>query len=90
MTASRTFLFNLPGVAFAKHATSGRTVAIFRGGSSHYGVVTTKTAEELNTIYGVSPAQAKAMLAGRVHGWHALLADPEQYDSAGNPLHIPK
>lgn len=90
MTTSHSILFNLPGVAFARHATSGRTVAIFRGESSHYGVVTTKTAEELNTIYGVSPAQAVAMLAGTVHGWHARQADPEQYDTAGNPLHIPE
>lgn len=86
MITASSILSSLPGIAFATLAVSGETIAIFRGEPNHYRVETTKTAEELNTIYGVTPAQARAMLAGTTHGWHALLADPEQYDTAGNPL----
>jgi len=76
-------LSKLPGIAFATLAISGETIAICRGEQSHYRVQTTKTAEELNSMYGVSPAQARAMLAGSMLGWHTPLADPEYYDADG-------
>jgi len=76
-------LSKLPGIAFATLAVSGETVAICRGEPSHYRVQTTKTADELNNMYGVSPAQARAMLAGSLLGWHTPLADPERYDDDG-------
>ena len=90
MTTTRSILSSLPGIAFATLAVSGETIAICRGESSHYRLETTKTADELNTMYGVSPAQAQAMLAGTTLGWHALLADPEQYDTAGNRILWPE
>lgn len=90
MTSARSILSSLPGIAFATLAVSGETIAIRRGEPSHYRVETTKTAAELNTMYGVSPAQAQAMLAGTTLGWHTLQANPEQYDSAGNPLVRPE
>ena len=90
MMTTRSILSSLPGIAFATLAVSGETIAICRGESSHYRVETTKTAEELNTMYGVSSAQAQAMLAGTLFGWHALLSDPEQYDTAGNPILRPE
>lgn len=90
MTTACSILPSLPGIAFATLAVSGETIAICRGEPSYYRVETTKTAEELNTMYGVSPAQAQAMLAGTTLGWHALLADPEQYDTAGNPIFRPE
>jgi len=83
MAAIRSILSRLPGIAFATLAISGETIAICRGESSYYRVETAKTAEELNTMYGVSPAQARAMLAGTILGWHTLLADPEHYDTEG-------
>ncbi len=84
MNAARSIFSRLPGIAFATLAITGEKIAICRGEPSYYRVETTKTAEELNTMYGVSPAQARAMLAGTILGWHALLADPEHYDVEGN------
>lgn len=86
MTTVRSLLSRLPGVAFATLAITGETIAICRGEPSYYRVETTKTAEELNAMYGVSPAQARAMLAGTIRGWHTLLADPEWHDAAGNRM----
>jgi hypothetical protein len=82
-------LSKLPGIAFATLAISGETIAICRGEPSHYRVQTTKTAEELNSMYGVSPAQARAMLAGSILGWHTSLADPERYDDDGKLVSRP-
>lgn len=84
MTTARSIFSRLPGIAFATLAITGETIAICRGEPSYYRVETTKTAEELNTMYGVSPAQARAMLAGTIRGWHTLLADPAQQDAAGS------
>lgn len=83
MTIVRSIVSRLPGIAFATIAITGETIAICRGEPSYYRVETTKTAEELNTMYGVSPVQARAMLAGTIRGWHTLLADPGQQDAAG-------
>lgn len=89
MTGLLSVLSKLPGIAFATLAVSGETIAICRGEQSHYRVQTTKTAGELNSMYGVSPAQAQAMLAGSMLGWHTPLADPERYDDEGNLLARP-
>ena len=86
MTTVRSLLSRLPGVAFATLAITGETIAICRGEPSYYRVETTKTAEELNAMYGVSPAQARAMLAGTIRGWHTPLADPERHDATGNRI----
>jgi len=85
MTTIRTIVSRLPGIAFATIAITGETIAICRGEPSYYRVETTKTAEELNTMYGVSPTQARAMLAGTLRGWHTLLASPGQQDAVDNP-----
>ena len=90
MTTTRSILSSLPGIAFATLAITGETIAICRGESSYYRVETTKTAEELNTMYGVSPTQARAMLAGTIRGWHTLLADSGRYDADGNLLSRPE
>lgn len=88
MTTAHSIFSSLPVIAFATLAASGETIAIRRGEPSHYRLETTKTAEELNTMYGVSPAQAKAMLAGTTLGWHVLQANPEHYDPAGKPTYL--
>lgn len=79
--------YRLPGVAFATLSMTGETVAICRGESCCYRVGTTKTADELNAMYGVSKAQARAMLAGTLLGWHTPLADPGCYDAQGELLY---
>ncbi|HJW80995.1 MAG TPA: hypothetical protein VJ396_02030 [Acidiferrobacterales bacterium] len=89
MTTVRSIFSSLPGIAFATIAITGETIAICRGEPSYYRVETTKTAEELNAMYGVSPGQARAMLAGTIRGWHTPAADPERRDAAGSRIDRP-
>jgi hypothetical protein len=89
MTTVRSIFSSLPGIAFATIAITGETIAMCRGEPSYYRVETSKTAEELNSMYGVSPTQARAMLAGTIRGWHKLPADPEQPDADGNLIFRP-
>jgi len=77
MNPAHSILSRLPGIAFVTLAITGETIAICRGEPSYYRVETTKSAKELNAMYGVSPAQARAMLAGTIRGWHTLPAKPE-------------
>lgn len=77
----------LPGVAFVTLSQTGETVAICRGESRCYRIGSTKTADELNAMYGVTKAQARAMLAGTLLGWHTPLADPGCYDAQGELLY---
>ena len=42
--------------------------------------------DECNEIGGVSKAQAAAMLAGSMFGWHIPGADPKNYDEQGKPI----
>lgn len=79
-------LSKLPGIAFATLAATGMTVAITLGASRYDRVATTKTADELNQLYGVSPAQARAMLAGVLLGWRSSLANPDLYGPNGELL----
>lgn len=84
-----TTLSRLPGIAFATLAATGATIAITLGESRYYRVDTTKTADELNRMYGVTPAQARAMLAGILLGWRTHLANPELYGPHGELLEKP-
>ena len=79
----------LPGKAFATLAVNGTTIAITRGESSYERLNTTQTAEELNYMHGVTPAQARAMLAGVLCGWRTNLANPELYGPYGELLEEP-
>jgi|GEM_PF-1503699 len=82
-------LTKLPGMAFATLAVTGATIAITLGESHYEHVNTTKTADELNHMYGVTPAQARAMLAGVLLGWRTNLANPELYGPYGELLEEP-
>ena len=42
--------------------------------------------DECNEIGGVNKAQAAAMLAGSMFGWHIPGADPKNYDEQGKPI----
>jgi hypothetical protein len=65
----------LPGIAFATLPITGETIAIRHGERLYYRVNSSKTADELNAIYGVTPDQAKALLA-------SVMSEPEQSDAA--------
>jgi hypothetical protein len=82
-------LSKLPGIAFATLAVTGATIAITLGESQYQRVNTTKSADELNQMYGVTPAQARAMLAGVLVGWRTNLANPELYGPYGELLEEP-
>jgi hypothetical protein len=82
-------LSRLPGIAFATLASTNATIAITRGEPHYYRVDTTKTADELNHLYGVTPAQARAMLSGVLLGWRSSLANPELYGERGELLDEP-
>ena len=73
---------NLPGIAFATLPTTGETIAIRYGERLYYRVNSNKTADELNAIYGVTPDQAKALLASVMSDWENITNEPEQSDAA--------
>jgi ribulose bisphosphate carboxylase small subunit len=73
---------DFPAIAFATLPTTGETIAIQYGQRIHYRVNTTKSAQELNTMYGVTPAQALAVL-------ERVLAD-EQTSHARLASHDPQ
>jgi hypothetical protein len=81
-------LSKLPGIAFATVAT-GTTIAIRLGDPHYLRINTTKTADELNRLYGVTPAQARAMLAGILLGWRSSLANPDLYGVNGELMEQP-
>jgi len=74
----------LPTIAFATLPDTGETIAILRGEPAYYRIGSSKTAAQLNAMYGVQPAQQQAMLAGVTHGWNTSLADPSRYDAGGH------
>jgi hypothetical protein len=58
-----------PGIAFATLPKTGETIAIRYGERIYYRVDSPKTADELNAIYGVTQAQANALLASVISTW---------------------
>ncbi len=74
----------IPGIAFAVLPDTGETIAIRYSERIYYRVGTTKTAEELNVIYGVSPAQAKTMLTSMLAGWKTPSANEEHHNPLGS------
>jgi hypothetical protein len=71
---------DFPGIAFATLPTTGETIAIQYNEQIHYRVNTTKTAEELNAMYGVTPAQAQAVLERVLAGLEIPPANLESHD----------
>lgn len=61
--------------------------AAFASATTVYGIAMTPTeiVDDLNRKAGVSKAQASAMKAGSLFGWHCPAADPRNYDGDGKP-----
>jgi hypothetical protein len=72
---------DFPGIAFATLPTTGETIAIQYNEQIHYRVNTTKTAEELNAMYGVTPAQAQAVLERVLAGLETPPANLKSHDT---------
>ena len=75
----------LPHWCYATMPSDGSLILLTRGESGYTptkGI--TRTADELNAVLGVSKAQAEAMLAGSMFGFHTPAANPDNYDAEGN------
>ena len=70
---------DFPGIAFAVLPATGETIAIRYSERIYYRVKTTKTAEELNAMYGVSPTQARAALERVLTGWETPPREQESH-----------
>lgn len=76
-------LMKLPELAYHRDPATNRVIRLKRGEEGFYTFYTDKTPAELNRIAGVTPAQAQAMLAGSMFGWHTKAANPDNYDTNG-------
>lgn len=84
----------LPRIAWAELDSSHEVVAICYGESGYHkwepegyiAMTSTEIVDDLNQKAGVSKAQASAMKAGSLFGWHCPAADPRNYDLFGNPM----
>ncbi|MHB8534158.1 MAG: hypothetical protein ACYDBW_01780 [Sulfuricaulis sp.] len=66
-----------PGIAFATLPATGETIAIRYDEHIYYRVQTSKTAEELNAMYGVSQALARNVLERVLSSWETAVLKPE-------------
>jgi hypothetical protein len=69
MHEKQTADFGFPGIAFAVLPATGETIAIRYSERICYRVKSSKTADELNAMYGVTKAQAGAALERMLAGW---------------------
>lgn len=85
---------SLPERCYGILAETGEIIILKKGESGYYktnidmGDKAQNAAfvEEYNQKLGVSKAQAQAMLAGSMFGWHTPAADPQSYDEQGQPI----
>lgn len=79
---------NLPELAFVQNPSdspgAAPVIGIKRGEPGYYPIFTQRTADELNQMNHVSPAQREAMYAGSMFGWDVPAANPDLYDAEGN------
>ena len=88
----------LPRIAWAELDSSHEVVAICYGESGYHkwepegciAMTSTEIVDDLNQKAGVSKAQASAMKAGSLFGWHCPAADPRNYDERGRPTYHKK
>lgn len=89
---NETLFPGLPAFCYAPDPyNKGLPAMIYPGDSVYYGAKQAVSAtaaaagvDALNAVAGVTPAQAKAMLAGVQHGWSDPRANPAAYDAQGN------
>lgn len=70
-------LEKLPPYAAVEHPTERTTVIVERGVVGYVKPPYAVDAQAFNRLHEVSPAQAAAMLAGSMFGFHVPAADPE-------------
>lgn len=87
---------NLPERCYGILPSTGDAIIIKRGETGYYRTFLSDDKEfnrqlvdEYNEILGVSKAQAAAMLAGSMFGWHVPAADPNNYDENGHMKKMP-
>ena len=68
---------SFPGIAFAVLPATGETIAIRSNERIYYRVKSSKTADELNVMYGVTDTQARAALERLLAGWGTPPVEPE-------------
>lgn len=79
----------LPPIAYLDNRDGSRAhikaqvIVIERGCSGFTPLYTLISADELNAQEDVTKAQAEAMYAGSIFGWHVPAADPDNYDENG-------
>jgi len=76
-------LAKLPPRCFARLPSTGQTIAINRGETGYYPVVSSHTPEQLNAALPEppTPGQIEAMLAGSMFGWEQSIADPARHST---------
>jgi hypothetical protein len=86
---------NLPPVAYLDNRDRSRadhdagTIGVVRGHSGFSPMYGDWSADVLNAKTGVTKAQAEAMYAGAMFGWHVPAANPDNYDENGKLLNTP-
>lgn len=88
----------LPRIAWAELDSSHEVVAICYGESGYHkwepegciAMTSTEIVDNLNRKAGISKAQAAAMKAGSLFGWHCPASDPRNYDELGRPTYNKK
>ena len=74
MTGGHTIASALPAIAFVTLVTTGEIIALCHGKQDFYRVQTQLKSEELNRLYGVSQAQARAMLTRFIRDRSSVVA----------------
>lgn len=75
----------LPPIAYAdnrdnRFGCAAPVIALQRGEPGYHPIHSRLTADELNALEGVTPAQREAMLTGSMFGWHLKGADPKFHE----------
>lgn len=84
---------SLPQQCYGVLSETGEIVILKKGENGYYKTdfpaskeAAPELAEKYNAKLGVSKAQAAAMLAGSLFGWHTPAANPANYDENGQPM----
>ena len=87
---------SLPEQCYAVLPGSNEIIVVQKGESGYYKtnmfsndrLEAQKIVDEYNDKLGVTKAQAEAMVAGSMFGWHVPAADPKNYDKDGKLLTV--